>query len=98
MKAKHDGGAAPRLLKRHARILEGRCRTDRVREGLAFALDGGSVRAAAASVGVHPSTLHEALARYGLLADWKRARMRRIRREHGGKVPALWAHLFRDVA
>ena len=93
-----QGSGAPRLSKRHAKALEGRCRTPRVREALAYALAGESVREAAARVGCHPSTLHEALVRYGLLDDWKRVRWRRMRRKHGGQVPAVCARHFADVA
>ncbi len=88
----------PRLLRRHAKALEGGCRTPRVREALAYALAGDSVREAAARGGCHPSTLYEALERYDLLGDWKRMRKRRLRRENGGQVPAVWAHHFADVA
>jgi hypothetical protein len=45
----------------------------------------------AARVGCHPSTLHEALGRYGLVGDWKCLRKRRLRRARGGQVPAVWA-------
>ena len=93
-----EGSGAPRLLQRHAKLLKGRCRKPRVREALAYALAGDSVREAAARVGCHPSTLYEALERYALLGDWKRARKRRLRREHGGQVPPVWAHHFADVA
>ena len=86
---KPSGRGVPRLRKRHEQALQGRCRTPRVRTALAYALEGESLRDAAARVGVHPSTLREALERYGLLDDWKRARKRRLRRENGGKVPAV---------
>jgi hypothetical protein len=40
----------------------------------------------AAHTGCHPSKLHEALERYGLLGDWKRARKRRPRRDPRSRV------------
>jgi len=95
---KHQTQPEPELQEQHAKALEGRCRKESVRTALAYALAGESVRDAAERVGVHHSTLYEALERYGLLADWKRARARRLRRENGGKVPPVWARYFRDVA
>ena len=95
---KTTGEVPPRLRVRHEKALAGRCHKPSVRVALAYALDGESLRAAAARVGVHASTVHEALQRYGLVEDWKRARLRRLRREHGGKLPGVWARHFRDVA
>ena len=40
----------------------------------------------AARVGCDPSTLYEALERYALLGDWKRARKRRLRRDPRSRV------------
>jgi hypothetical protein len=94
---KPSTGGAPRLAARYAKQLEGRCRKPRVRDAIAWAMTGESLREAAGHVGWHPSTLHEALRRYGLEADWKRARVERTEREQGS-VPPLWRRHVADVA
>lgn len=97
---KHDQAReVPPLSKRHARALaKARRLTPAVREGLAYALAGASLRDAADRVSVHPSTLHEALRRHGLADDWKRTRQRTLKRVHSGKVPAWWRHHFEGAA
>ena len=97
-KGSDQGRTAPALPRKVAKALEGRCRTPRVREALALVMAGEPLREAAASVGIHHSTLREAIDRYGLTDDWKRQRVRRIRKQHGGKVPAVWARHLADVA
>jgi hypothetical protein len=87
----------PRLAKRYAKRLDGRCRRESVRVGVAHAMSGKPLREAAAAAGMHHSTLRETLVRYGLVDEWKRLRVRRLCRQAKGDVPQVWARHFEGV-
>ena len=86
------------LTKHHAEVLDARRISPATRKAIERCLSGESLRDAALVAGVHFTTVHEAMQRAGLTADWKKARAARLRQANAGRMPAVYArHFGEDV-
>ena len=85
------------MTKQQKAALSGTRMRPATRAALEQCLKGESLRAAAKRAGCHPSTVHEALQRHGLVDDWKRVRARRLCQQAKGDVPPVWARHFEGV-